>query len=106
MRFGLHVHLPGTAEIVEVVDEQPAHESLNGPVNIAEGHTLLQHFLPVELQELLRHARSKGRGYRANFGPLATGGYELLPATTPHQDTTPTTPFHPPLNAHTTAPTT
>src|SRR5260221_8319796 len=71
-RFGLHVHLPRTAEIVEVVDKQSAHESLNRSVNIADGHTLLQHLLPVNLQELLRHARQKGGGYRTNFGTLAS----------------------------------
>ena len=61
-RFGLHVHLPGAAEIVEVVDEEPAHERLNGPVNVADRHTLLQHFLPVDLHELLA-ARSAETWY-------------------------------------------
>ena len=77
-RFGLHVHLPRTAEIVEVVDEQPAHESLNGPVNVADGHALLQHFVPVDIHELLRHARQKRGGDRANFGTLASGRQELV----------------------------
>src|SRR6202030_1475263 len=76
--LGFYVHLPRAAEIVEVVDEEPAHESLNTPVNVADGHTLLQHFLPVDLQELLWHARQKGGGYRANFGMLASCCQELV----------------------------
>src|SRR4029077_14004310 len=77
-RFRLHVHLPCTAEIVEVVDELPSHESLNGFVNIADGDTLLQHFFPVDIHELLRHAWQKGCADRANFGTLASGRQELV----------------------------
>ena len=75
--FGFHIHLPGAAEIVEVVDEQPAHERLNGLVDVADGHTLLQHFFPVHVHELLRHARQKRGADQANFRTLASGGHEL-----------------------------
>ncbi len=75
LRF--HVHLPGTAEIVEVVDKQPAHESLNSLVNIIDCHTLLEDLFLVHLHELLRHARQKGSAQRANFGTLASGRHKL-----------------------------
>src|SRR6266404_5496143 len=92
-RFGLHVHLPRTAEIVEVVDEQPAHESLNGLVYIADLDTLLQHLIPVDFDELLGHARQKGGRYQANFGALASGRQELLQVARQKRDVPPGTIF-------------
>ena len=39
--LGLDVDLPLAAEAVEVVDEQPAHEGLDGPVNVVDRHPCL-----------------------------------------------------------------
>ena len=77
-RFRLHVHLPLAPETVKVVDEHPAHVGLDSSVDITDRHTLLQHFVPVDLHELLWHAGQKGSRDRANFGAFASGRQELV----------------------------
>ena len=77
-RFGLDIHLPGTAEIVVVVDEQAAHVRLNGVVDIGQIHALLQHLVLVHIDELFRHTRDKGGADHAKFRALASGCQELV----------------------------
>ena len=52
--------MPLAAETVEVVDKNPAHERLDGPVNIVEWYALLDYFVPVYFHELLWHAGQEG----------------------------------------------
>ena len=54
--FRLDVDLPLAAEAVEVVYEQPAHERLDGSIDIVQRHSLLEDFVSVDIHELLRHA--------------------------------------------------
>ena len=63
--FGLDVDLPLAAEAVEVVDERPAHERLDGPVDIVDGDALLEHLVAIHVDELLRHAGQEGRAHAA-----------------------------------------
>src|SRR5260370_23534261 len=57
--FGLDVYLPLPAEAVEIINKQPAHESLDCLVDIAYRHTLLNDFVSVHIDELLPHTRHK-----------------------------------------------
>src|SRR6266446_1550506 len=55
--FCLNIDLPLPAKLVEIVDEVPTHKRLNGFVDIADAHTLLENSVPVHVHELLWHVR-------------------------------------------------
>src|SRR6185436_1404586 len=76
LAFGLDVNLPLAAEAVEVVHEQSAHESLDGAVNVADGDSLLQDFVFIHIDELLGHARKKGRAQTGYLRTFARGRQE------------------------------
>ena len=76
-RFGLHINLPGTAEIVVVIDEQAAHVRLNGVIDIGQSHPLLQHFVPVHIDVLLWHARHESGADHADLRALSGGCQEF-----------------------------
>ena len=57
--FRLYIHLPGAAEAVEIIHEEPAHERLERLINLAEIDSLLDHFVPIDLHEDLRNVRQK-----------------------------------------------
>src|SRR5579872_2641859 len=65
--FRLDIDLPLAPETVEVVHEQPAHESLDSAIDIVEGHTLLDYFVAVDIDELLRHARQESAHQAPDF---------------------------------------
>src|SRR5262249_9537935 len=62
----------------KVVDEQSPHEGLNRVIHLGQSHTLLQHFIPVDIHELLRHARQKRCTERADFRALPDGRHEFV----------------------------
>src|SRR5262249_3750546 len=66
----LDIDLPLPAKAVEIIDKQSAHERLNGPVDIVDAHALLDHFVTVNIHELLRHTAQKGRTHACDFGAL------------------------------------
>ena len=51
LAFGLDIDLPLAAEAIEVVDEQPAHEGLDGAIDVVQRHALLQHFVAIDIDE-------------------------------------------------------
>ncbi len=59
--LGLEVHLPLPAEIVEVVDEETTHISLDRPVHVAQRYALLQDLVTIDIDKPLRHMRQEGR---------------------------------------------
>src|SRR5580658_5463473 len=77
-RFRLHIHLPGASEIVVVVDEQSAHVSLNGVVNIGQSHALLQDFAAIHIDELLRDAGNKRGADLSELRAFAGGRHEFV----------------------------
>jgi hypothetical protein len=77
-RFRFHIHLPRAAKLIEVVDELPAHEGLKRQVDVAEVDPLLQYFLLIDVDKLLRHARYVRGGYHADFGSFASRFEELI----------------------------
>src|SRR5207302_11116345 len=76
--LGLDVHLPLAAEPIEVVDKQPAHECLDRSVDVVEGHTLLDYFVSIYFDELLRHARQEGSTQAGDLGTLTGGRQEYV----------------------------
>src|SRR5207247_8881002 len=66
----LGIDLPWPAKTLEIVDEQPAHESLDRLVDIVDGYALFNRFVPVHLDELLRHARKECRAHAGYLGTL------------------------------------
>ena len=71
--FGFDIDLPLAAEAIEIVDEIAAHEGLDRAVDIVEGHTLLQHFVAVYVDKLLRHAGQESGAEAGDFRPLSRG---------------------------------
>ena len=76
--FRLDIDLPLAAEAVEVVDEVAAHEGLKGLVDLSQVDALLEHLVPVHLDEELGHSREKGCRHAGQFGPLARRLDELV----------------------------
>ena len=76
--LSLHIHLPLTAEAVEVIDERASHECLDSPINILYVDTLLQYFVAIDGDELLGHARQKCGIDRCEFRTLSGRGQELV----------------------------
>ena len=76
--FGFDVDLPLPSEAIEVVDEQAAHEGLDGPVDVVDGDALLDDLVAIDRDELLRHARQEGGAETADLRPLARRGHELV----------------------------
>ena len=58
--------MPLAAEAVEVVHEKAAHESLDGLVDVADRHALLEYLIFVHVHKLLRNAGKK-RGAQAGY---------------------------------------
>src|SRR5260370_5095572 len=54
--FRLNIGLPLPSKAVEIVDEQPAHECLQGLVHVFDCNALLYDFLAVDIRVQLRHA--------------------------------------------------
>src|SRR5262249_7498581 len=67
----LDVHRPLTAEAVEVIHEQSAHEGLKCFVDIVDRDALLKHLNLIDVYELLRDARQQGRAQSRNLPTLA-----------------------------------
>ena len=76
--LGLDVDLPLTAEPIEVIDKIAAHEGLQDPEDLADVHALLEHFVPVHLDEDLGHGGHEGGGDPGEFRPLPGRGQEFL----------------------------
>ncbi len=76
--LGFDVDLPLPSEPVEVVDEEPAHESLDGAIHIVDRHPLFDHLVAIHRDEFLRHAREKRRSQAAYFRSLARRRHELV----------------------------
>ena len=70
--FRLDIDLPLPAKAIEVIDEQPAHECLNGSIDIVDGHALLDDFVTVDIHELLRYAAQKGRTHACDLGAFTS----------------------------------
>ena len=69
--------LATAAEIVEVVDEQPAHVSLDRLVDIADGNALLQGLVAIDVDKPLRNVGRNVVRDHADFRPLASRRHEL-----------------------------
>ena len=67
----LIVSLPLTAESIEVVHEDAAHEALDGAVNVFHGHALLEH-LPKS-PECVVEFRGVAGGFCADGEPELAG---------------------------------
>ena len=79
LAFGFDVDLPLPSEAVEVVDEQSAHEGLDGAVDVVERDALLEHLVAIDRHELLRHARQeRGDDAGAISGRLRAAAMNLL----------------------------
>src|SRR4051812_29556738 len=76
--FCRNVDLPLTSESIEVVDEQTAHERLNGPVNVVQRNTLLQHLVAIDIDELLRNAWQERGRHAGNLRTFARGRHECI----------------------------
>src|SRR5207244_3567258 len=72
LAFGFDVDLPLAAEPVEVVHKRSTHKSLDGPVDVVDGHSLLEDLIFVHVDKLLRDARKKG-GAQARYFRTFTG---------------------------------
>ena len=59
--LGLHAHLVGAAELVEVVDVGRAEIRLQRAEDVAQRHVERLHLLAVDVDEELRHAGAEGR---------------------------------------------
>ena len=68
--FGLYIHLPLSAEAVEIIYELPAHKRLQRPINVPQIHALAQHFVAVHVNKILWHVWQKGCKYLRELGPL------------------------------------
>ena len=77
LALGLHVDLPDAPEAVEVVHEGAAHERLQRLVDRREVDALLEHLVPVDVGEELRHAREQRGEEQGELGPLARRREEL-----------------------------
>ena len=69
--FSFDVDLPLAAKLIEVVHKQPPHERLDRSVDVADGDSLFENFVFVDIDELLRHARQKGRAQARDLGSFA-----------------------------------
>ncbi len=78
LAFRFHVDLPLASEPVEVVDEQPAHEGLDGAVDVVDRDALLDHLVAVDRHELLRHAGQERGAQAADLRPFARRRHELV----------------------------
>ena len=76
--LGLDVDLPLAAEAVEVIDEVAAHEGLEDPVDLADVHALLEHLVPVHLDEDLGHRGDEGGGDPGEFRSFLGRSQEFL----------------------------
>src|SRR5262249_48334302 len=68
-----YVHLPLPPKAVEIVDEIPAHKSLDRAVYVVQWHALLQNFVAIHFDKLLRHIRQKSSVQTCNFRTLSRG---------------------------------
>ncbi len=66
----LDIDLPLAAKAIEVIDEVSAHKGLKGLVHLPQINALLEHFVPVHIDEDLRDAGQEGRRHPLQFGPL------------------------------------
>src|ERR1700675_1631843 len=69
--FRFNVHLPLAAAAIEIVDEIAAPEGLDGLVHVAKVHALLQNFVAVHIDKLLRHVGQESRAQAGDFRPLS-----------------------------------
>src|SRR5207244_10555797 len=76
--LSLDVHLPLPAEPVEVVDERASHERLDRSINVLDVNALLEHFVPVHSDELLRNPWQESGVDGGEFRTLAGCGKELV----------------------------
>src|SRR5262249_35984456 len=61
-----------------VIDEQSAHEGLDGSVNVIDGDALFDDFVAIDLDELLRHTWQEGGVQSADLRPPACRGNKLV----------------------------
>src|SRR5262249_50257195 len=104
LAFGLDIHLPLAPEAIEVVDEQASHEGLDSPVNVIDGYALLDHFVAIDSDQLLRNTRQEGGAQGANLRPFTRRGNELIDVVSQQLHTAARTVFknksEPPRGAH------
>ena len=67
----LDIHLPLAAESVEVIYEVSPHEGLKSLVHLSQIDALLEHFVPVHIDEYLRNTGQEGRRHALQLRPLA-----------------------------------
>ena len=68
--FGFNIDLPLPPKPVEIVDKIPAHEGLQGLINLRQVHSLLQDPISIHLHAKLRHGRQEGGVDAGNFRTL------------------------------------
>ena len=71
--FRFDVDLKLASEAIEIIDEISAHERLDGAVDITEADSLLQYFVAVHIDKLLRNTRQESRTEAGDFRPLSSG---------------------------------
>src|SRR5208282_1242745 len=76
--FRFDVHLPLAAEAIEIVNEKAAHEGLKSLVDVFDGDTLLDDFVAVHVDELLRNTGKEGGADVGDFRAFAGGGKKFV----------------------------
>ena len=71
LRLGLHQHLPGVAEQVEVVHVQAAEKRLQRVVGVGERDAQGLQLVGVHVHVVTRHVGAEGADHVAEFGTLA-----------------------------------
>ena len=71
LRLGLHQHLPGTSEHVEVVHIQSTDEGLQRVVGVSHRNAERLQLFVVHLHAVRRDVRPEGADDICQFGPLA-----------------------------------
>src|SRR4029077_14649984 len=70
LSLGLNIDLPLPAEAIEIINEEAAHERLDGVVHIGKTDALLQYFVAVYVYELLGYAGEESGTQAGDFRPL------------------------------------
>ncbi len=74
LTLGFDIDLPLAAEAIEIVDEITAHKCLDGAVDIAQIHALLQHLVAIYLDKFLGNIGQESGTKTGDFGALSSGG--------------------------------
>ena len=71
LALGFDIDLPLAAKAIEIIDEIAAHERLDGAVHIGKIDALLQYFVAIDVDKLLRNAGQKSRTQAGDLRPLS-----------------------------------